>query len=108
MKRKKAKPAGEIVQSDQQVSSLSLEELQRSHHILEILVAALPAHGKEELVDLLQILARGEGSQETINSVRQRALQIVSDICKPNSSQEVASPYAPEAGERRQYNRRQK
>lgn len=108
MKRKKAKPAGKIVQSDQQVSSLSLEELQRSHHILEILVAALPPHSKEELVDLLQTLARGEGSQETISAVHQRALQIVSDICKPNPSQEIASPYAPGTEERRQYDRRQK
>ncbi|MGH8761627.1 MAG: hypothetical protein ACREUR_00145 [Nitrosospira sp.] len=108
MKRKKAKPAREIVESSQQVSSRAFEELQRSQHLLESLIAALPPHGKKELADLLQTLARGEESQEKINSVRQRALQIVSDICKPNPSQEIAGPYAPGTEERRQYDRRQK
>ncbi|MDQ3185136.1 MAG: hypothetical protein M3Q16_01475 [Pseudomonadota bacterium] len=109
MKHKKAKPINEIVESNQQASGPSLEELQQSHQILETLMAVLPPHSKEELVDLLQTLAQSGGSQGTIGSVHQRALQIVSDICKPNPPQEIASPqHGHEVEERRQRDRRQK
>lgn len=109
MKHEKAKPTKEVVESNQEPSSPSLEELQRSHHILEALIAVLPPHSKEELVDLLQTLARGDGSQEAMQSVHQRALQIVSDACKPNPLQEeIPSPeFGHETGERRQRDRRQ-
>ena len=108
MKHEKPKPTKEVIEPNQDLSAgLSLEELQRSHHILEALIAVLPPHSKEELVDLLQTLARGNGSQETINAVHQRALQIVSDACKPNPPQDMPSTeYGQETGERRQRDRR--
>ena len=109
MKHEKAKPTKEIVELNQQVAAPSLEELQRSHDILEALIAALPPQTKKELVDLLQTLARSEESQETISSVHQRVLQIVSDVCQPNPLQEIAGPeYEQEMEERRQRDRRQK
>ncbi|SCY70025.1 hypothetical protein SAMN05216420_11377 [Nitrosospira sp. Nl5] len=109
MKHEKAKPTKEVVESNQALSNPSLEELQRSHHILEALIAVLPPHSKEELVDLLQTLAAGNGSPEAMNSVHQRALQIVSDVCKPNPPQETPSPEHGQAtGERRQRDRRQR
>ena len=44
----------EVIELTQQVSGPSLEELQRSHYIVEALMATLPSHTKKELVDLLQ------------------------------------------------------
>jgi hypothetical protein len=108
MKHEKAKPDKGAAELNQQASSPSLEELQRSHHILEALIATLPPQAKKELVDLLQTLAKGGESQETNSSVHQRALQIVSDICKPNPPQEIEDQYEQKAGERRQRDRRKK
>ncbi|MEO6563762.1 MAG: hypothetical protein ABIN99_12085 [Nitrosospira sp.] len=109
MKHEKAKPDKGAAELNQQASGPSLEELQRSHHILEALIATLPPQAKKELVDLLQTLAKGDKSQETNSSVHQRALQIVSDICKPNPPQEIeGQEYEQEAGERRQRDRRKK
>ncbi len=109
MKHEKAKPTKEIIPLNSEVSGPSLEELRRSHDILEALIAALPRQTKKELVDLLQTLARSDESQETISSVHQRALQIVSDICQPNPPPEVTDPeYEQEMEERRQRDRRQK
>lgn len=109
MKHEKAKPTREAVELNQQVAGPSLEELQRSHDILEALIAALPPQNKKELVDLLQTLARSDESQETIRSVHQRALQIVSDVCQPNPPQEIAGQeYEQETEERRQRDRRKK
>lgn len=108
MKHKKAKPTQEAVESNQELLGPSLEELQRSHHILEALIAVLPHHSREELADLLQTLAQGDGSQEAMQSVHQRALQIVSDVCKPNPPQETpGQECGRETGERRQRDRRQ-
>jgi hypothetical protein len=109
MKHEKPKPTKEVIESNQGLSSPSLEELQRSHHILEALIAVLPPHSKEELVDLLHTLAAGSGSPEEMNSVHQRALEIVSGVCKPNPPQELPSPeHGQETGERRQRDRRQR
>ncbi len=109
MKHEKAKPNKGAVESNQLASGPSLEELQRSHHILEALITTLPPQTKKELVNLLQTLAKGDESQETNSSVHQRALQIVSDICKPNPPQEIESQGCEqEMGERRQGDRRQK
>ena len=101
----------EVIEPTQQVSGPSLEELQRSHYIVEALMATLPSHTKKELVDLLQTLAKGGESQTAITSAHQRALQIVSDVCKPNA----ANANEPEdetnrekTGERRQRDRRKK
>lgn len=102
MKDEKAEPNKEAVELNQQPS---LKELQRSHHILEALIATLPPQTKKELVDLLQTLAKNDESQETNNAVHQRALQIVSDICKPNSPKEIEEQ---EGNERRQHDRRLK
>lgn len=87
----------------------SLEQLQQSHQLLEALVAALPAHTRKELASLLQTLATGGTSTESLDSVHQKALQIVSNICKPTDSQEDAG-HGPEKGrsERRQGERRRK
>lgn len=98
-----------IVELNQPASGPSLEELQRSHQIVEALMAALPSDTKKELVDLLQTLAKGSEPQETISSVHQRALQIVSDICKPNTFQKIEDQESgQEMGERRNRDRRQK
>lgn len=87
----------------------SLEQLQQSHQLLEALVAALPAHTRKELANLLEMLAASGAPMESLGSVHQKALQIVSDICKPTDSREDAS-HGPEKGgaERRQGERRQK
>ena len=108
MKHKKAKPDKGAAELNQQASDPSLEELQRSHHILEALIATLPPQAKKELVDLLQTLAKGDESQETNSSVHQRALQIVSDICKPNPPQDLGDQEYEQASERRQRDRRKK
>lgn len=84
MKHEKSRPDKEAGEPNQLVSGPSLEELQRSHHVLEALIATLPLHTRKELVDLLQTLAGDDKSQELTDSFHQRALQIVSDICKPN------------------------
>ena len=42
MKHEKAKPDKGAAELNQQASDPSLEELQRSHHILEALIATLP------------------------------------------------------------------
>ncbi|MEO7320810.1 MAG: hypothetical protein ABIW02_04135 [Nitrosospira sp.] len=100
MKDEKAesnKEAGELSQQP------SLKELQQSHHILEALISTLPTQTKKELVDLLQTLAKSDESQETNNAVHQRALQIVSDICKPNSHKEIKEQGG---NERRHHDRR--
>lgn len=87
----------------------SLEQLQRSHQLLEALVAALPAHTRKELAGLLQTLATGDVSVESLNLVHQKALQIVSDICKPAGTKEDASQgHGNEGTERRQGERRRK
>jgi hypothetical protein len=82
----------------------SLEQLQQSHQLLEALVAALPPHTRKELATLLQTLATNVASAESLDSVHQKALEIVSNICKPEDS------LGPEKGgaERRQGERRRK
>ena len=109
MKHEKVRSNKDIVELNQQAPGPSLEELQRSHHIVEALMGALPSDTKKELIDLLQTLAKGNGSQIVIDSAHQRALQIVSDICKPNSPYEIEDEAnTQETGERRQRERRQK
>lgn len=101
------------VELKQQISDPSLEEFQRSHHLLEAFITLLPSHAQAELVNLLQTLSEGRISPESANSMRQRALQIVSGICKPNQSQErvpvetTPREYQKRSGERRQNDRRQ-
>lgn len=98
---------------EQQTPVPSLEEFQRSHHILEALIALLPPNTRKELVNLLQTLSEGNVPQELSESMRRRALEIVSGICKPNPVQEqIPAETAPRGyqkrlGERRQRDRRQ-
>jgi hypothetical protein len=109
MKHEKAKSDKETAEFNQQVSGPSLDELQRSHQILEALIATLPARTRKELVDLLQALSEESASQETTEAVHQRALQIVSDICKPNGPQEIEGQGSVQKeGERRRLDRRKK
>ncbi|ARO88599.1 hypothetical protein EBAPG3_012935 [Nitrosospira lacus] len=109
MKHAKTGSNKEIIELNQQVSGPSLEELQRSHYIVEALMSTLPPHTKSELVDLLQTLAKGGEPQAAIDHAHQRAMQIVSDICKPNSLHGAeGEAYRREMGERRQRERRQK
>jgi hypothetical protein len=69
----------------------------------------LPARTRKELVDLLQALSEESASQETTEAVHQRALQIVSDICKPNGPQEIEGQGSVQKeGERRRLDRRKK
>ncbi|WP_156972436.1 hypothetical protein [Nitrosospira sp. NpAV] len=102
-----------IVELKQQISRHSLEELQRSHYILEALMAGLSPHTRKELVSLLQTLSEGAASRESSDSIRQRALQIVSGICKPAPIPEqghvrtTPREYQQRSGERRQHDRRQ-
>lgn len=105
--------AMEIVESNQQLPEHSLEELERSHYILEALMVGLSPSTRGEFLNLLQILSEGTGSRESSDSIRQRALQIVSGICKPHQIQGQApvriTPREDQQrlGERRQYDRRQ-
>lgn len=98
----------------QQISSPSLEELHSSHYILEAFITALPSHTRKELAGLLQTLSKGGLSQELSDSIRQRALQIVSGICKPDLPQEqvlvetASQKYQKRQNERRQRDRRQR
>lgn len=109
MKHAKSGSNKEVIELTQQASGPSLEELQRSHYIVEALMATLPSHTKKELVDLLQTLTKGDESQTAITSAHQRALQIVSHICKPNAADEAeGGTYGRETGERRQRERRKK
>ncbi|MEO6824082.1 MAG: hypothetical protein ABI167_05035 [Nitrosospira sp.] len=109
MKHEKAKSDKETVESNKQVPEPSLDELQRSHQILEALIATLPSRTRKELVDLLQTLSEKGTSQEATGAVHQRALQIVSDICKPNGPQEIESQGSVQKkGERRRLDRRKK
>ncbi|HVW65427.1 MAG TPA: hypothetical protein VHB01_10460 [Nitrosospira sp.] len=86
-----------------------LEQLQQSHQLLEALVAALPPHTRKELAGLLQTLAAGDTSKESLDSVHQKALQIVSNICKPAGSREDGNEESRiEGTERRQGDRRRK
>lgn len=96
------------VQLNQQVSSLWLEELKRSHYIFESLVAALPTDTRKKFVELLQALAEDSEPQES-SSTRQKALQIVAEVCKHDQLPEQTTQHEPErrAGERRQRDRRQ-
>lgn len=102
-----------VIELDQQQSEHSLEELERSHSILEALMAGLPSHARKELIGLLQILSEGAESQEPADSIRLRALQIVSGICKPHQIQEqtpvrtLPREHQQRLGERRQRDRRQ-
>ena len=108
MKHAKAS-SKEVIEPTQQVSGPSLEEFQQSHYIVEALMATLPSHTKKELVDLLQTLAKSGESQTAITSAHQRALQIVSDICKPNAANEPKDKTnRQETEERRQRDRRKK
>lgn len=102
-----------IVELKQQISPHSLEELERSHFILEALMAGLSPHTRKELVSLLQTLSEGAAPRESSDSIRKRALQIVSGICKPNQIPEQAPvtttlrEHQQRSGERRQHDRRQ-
>ncbi|SCX77367.1 hypothetical protein [Nitrosospira sp. Nsp13] len=102
-----------IIELDQQRSEHSLKELERSHSILNVLMAGLSSPARRELVGLLQILSEGAESQESSDSIRQRALQIVSGICKPHQIQEqtplkiLLRGHQQGLGERRQRDRRQ-
>ncbi|MGH8685988.1 MAG: hypothetical protein ACREUM_11620 [Nitrosospira sp.] len=101
------------VELKQQIPNPSLEEFQRSHHLLEAFITLLPPHAQAELVNLLQTLSESQISPESANSMRQRALQIVAGICKPNQPQEQAPvettprEYQKRVGERRQRDRRE-
>ena len=102
-----------IAELKQQISRHSLEELQRSHFILEALMAGLSPHTRKELVSLLQILSEGAAPRESSDTIQKKALQIVSGICKPNQIPEQAHvrttprEYQQRSGERRQHDRRQ-
>ena len=109
MKHEKATSDKETAELNHQVPEPSLDELQRSHQILEALIATLPARTRKELVDLLQTLSEEGTSRETTEAIHQRALQIVSDICKPNGAQEIEGQRSVQKkGERRRLDRRKK
>jgi hypothetical protein len=91
----------------------SLEEFQRSHFLLEALVALLPQQTQKELVHLLETLSKGHLSEEASDSLQQRALKIVSQICKqpqiPEQAPAETGPknYQKRMGDRRERERRQ-
>lgn len=98
---------------DQQLPEISLEELERSHYILDALMSGLSPSVRKELIGLLQILSQGAESQESSDSIHQRALQIVSGICKPHQDSKqtpvkiLLQEHQQKLGERRQHDRRQ-
>jgi hypothetical protein len=103
-------PSGnKTIQVNQQDWSAWLEELKQSHYILKALVATLPIKTRNEFVELLQTLAKDGESQESSSFARQKALQILAEVCRQDQPQKEVEQYEPErrASERRQRDRRQ-
>lgn len=69
------------------ITRTSLEELERSHYILDALMAGLSPSVRKELIGLLQVLSQDAEFQESSDSIHQRVLQIASGICKPHQIQ---------------------
>ncbi|MEO9061098.1 MAG: hypothetical protein ABI270_03530 [Nitrosospira sp.] len=109
------KSGDEAIESNKQVLTLTLDELRRSHSILENVMAWLPLDTRKEFVELLRILAGHGESQESFDLVRQKALQLIIEACMQDHVYKKIT-YKPEqithkperrAGERRQFDRRQ-
>lgn len=91
------------------ISVLWLEEIKRSHHVLQKLIAALPVDTRTEFIGLLRVLAEGDESHDSFPSAQEKAHRIVADLCRENQGNEKSEPYESErrAGDRRKQNRRQ-
>ena len=89
------------------ISALWSSELRRSHSILEGVMALLSPGARQELSAILEILAVDGNSQE-LHSVRQQALQLVTEVCRQDIPDETTQ-YGSErrTGDRRQRDRRQ-
>ena len=93
-----------------QVSNLWLDELKVSHYVLESIIASLPADTQREFVELLEVLAKGNESQELISSARGKASRILAELCKQDQADDYKNPsHKPErrTGDRRNQDRRQ-
>lgn len=89
------------------ISDLWSSELKRSHFILEGVMALLSPGARQELSAILEILA-ADGDPQKLHSVRQQALQLVTDVCRQDVGDETTQ-YVSErrTGHRRQRDRRQ-
>jgi hypothetical protein len=58
------------------------EEFERSYEILKAVLNSLPMEKQRKLIELLQIVAEDHASQDTLSSLREKALQIVDTACK--------------------------
>lgn len=93
-----------------QVPARWLDELERSHYVLESIIASLPADTQRELIELLEVLAKGDKSQELISSARGKASRIVAELCKQDQADDNRNPShesARRTGDRRNQDRRQ-
>jgi len=108
MNNEEDKSGDEAIESNKQVLTLTLDKLKRSHSILENVMAWLPVDTRKEFVELLRILAGHGESQESLDLVRQKALQLITDACTQDHIYKKIT-YKPErrVGERRQLDRRQ-
>lgn len=109
------KSGDEVIESNKQALTLTLDELKQSHSILENVMAWLPVDTRKEFVELLRILAGHGESQESFDLVRQKALQLIIEACMQDHVYKKIT-YKPEqithtperrTGERRQLDRRQ-
>lgn len=109
MKNRKEKTPDCIVALKLDDVSPGLEELRRSHSILQALIALVPAGNRSEFVELLQSLVENGKSPQSTDPDRRRTLQIVEEVRRQgHSSREVARHMVERrVGERRKGDRRQ-
>lgn len=79
-----------------EVPDLWLGELQRSQEILKNVLNALPPESRKELVELLRIIAEGNGSRETRFFPTKRALQIPNTARQDEQALSKPAQHAPE------------
>src|SRR5690348_6425416 len=103
MKQKTNNISSNVVPLDIKNPSVELEELRQSHSVLQSLIALIPSATRSEFVELLESLANNEKSLKVANPDQRRALQIVEEVCRQESSHKEYARHEIErrAGERR-------
>jgi hypothetical protein len=110
MKQKTDNISSNVIPLDIKNPSVELEELRHSHSVLQSLMALMPADTRGEFMKLLESLANNDESLKVANPDHQRALQIVEEVCRQESSHKEHARHEIErrAGERRKTDRRQR
>ncbi|HEY6043875.1 MAG TPA: hypothetical protein VIU43_03155 [Nitrosospira sp.] len=110
MKQKTDSISSNVILLDSKNSGVELEELRRSHSVLQSLIALIPSDTRSEFVELLESLAHNERSLKVPNPERRRALQIVEEVCRQEHPDREVARHEMErrVGERRKADRRQR